>query len=144
MRYGSLVLVLLLAACSQSGDTRNFSLSRDSAPETIAATQMPLSMPPDLAMRPKRPGALPPSTQQASASQDDQSTGSAGQDALLDAAGGSSGASDIRTQIDESSGLVYPKPEFVDRVMNWTPPPGYHPLATQASKGWFSGWFSWL
>ena len=144
MRYGSLVLVLLLAACGQSGDTRNFSLSRDSAPDTIAATQMPLSMPPDLATRPKRPGALPPSTQAADASQNDQSTGSPGQDALLDAAGGSSGTSDIRTQIDESSGLVFPKPEFVDQVMNWTPPPGYHPMATQASKGWFSGWFNWL
>lgn len=144
MRYGSLVLVLLLAACGQSGDTRNFSLSRNSAPDTIAATQMPLSMPPDLATRPKRPGALPPSTQAADASQNDQSTGSPGQDALLDAAGGSSGTSDIRTQIDESSGLVFPKPEFVDQVMNWTPPPGYHPMATQASKGWFSGWFNWL
>jgi hypothetical protein len=143
MRYGSLFLVLLLAACGQSGDTRNFSLSRDSAPETIGSTQMPLSMPPSLATRPKRPGALPPSSQEADAGRD-QSTGSAGQDALLDAAGGSSGTSNIRAQIDESSGLVYPKPEFVDRVMNWTPPPGYHPLATQASKGWFSGWLNWL
>lgn len=144
MRYGLVVLVLLLAACSQSGDTRNFSLTRNSAPETMAATQMPLSMPPDLAMRPKRPGALPPSSQQANASQDDQSTGSAGQDAFLDAAGGPSAPSDIRTQIDQSSGLVFPKPEFVDRVMSWTPPPGYQPLATQASKGWFSGWFNWF
>lgn len=144
MRYGLVVLVLLLAACGQSGDTRNFSLSRDSAPETIGATQMPLSMPPDLAMRPKRQGALPPKSQPADASQADQSTGSAGQDALLDAAGGPSGSSDIRSQIDESSGLVYPKPDFVDRVMNWAPPPGYQPLATQASKGWFSGLFSWF
>lgn len=143
MRYGLAVLVLLLGACSQSGETRNFSLSRDSAPETVAATQMPLSMPPDLAMRPKRTGALIPNSE-ASAPQPDVSTGSAGQDAFLDAAGGASPPSDVRGQIDESSGLVYPGGDFVSRVMTWTPPPGYHPLATQASKGWFSGWLNWF
>jgi hypothetical protein len=142
MRYGIFLLILPLAACDSSGTTRNFSLSRDSAPETMAATQMPLSMPPGLAQRPKRPGALPP-TQQDNSQQADQSTGSPGQDALLEAAGPDP-SSNIRTQIDENSGLVYPRPEFVQRIMTWTPPPGYRPLATPASKGWFDGWFKWL
>src|ERR1700744_2909610 len=125
MRYGLAVLVLLLGACAQTDMTRDFSLSRDSAPETVAATQMPLSMPPDMATRPKRPGTLAPNSQ-VNAPPPDVSTGSAGQDALLDAAGGASSSSDVRTQIDESSGLVYPGGDFVSRVMNWTPPPGYH------------------
>jgi hypothetical protein len=146
MRYGLAVLVLLLGACSQGDMTRGFSLSRDSAPETVASTQMPLSMPPDMATRPKRPGALTPqaNASQVSAPPADVSTGSAGQDAFLDAAGGAPSSSDVRTQIDESSGLVYPNGEFVSRVMNWTPPPGYHPMATQPSKGWFSGLFNWF
>jgi len=37
--------------------------------------------------------------------------------------------------------LVYPAPEFVDRIMSWTPPPGYTPLVAPAKTGWFSGWF---
>ena len=143
MRYGLFLLVLPLVACGSSDMTRNFSLSRDSAPETIAATQMPLSMPPSLAERPKRPGALPTAQQDSSQQQVDQSSLSPGQDALLQAAGPGS-SSNIRTQIDENSGLVYPKPEFVEHVMTWTPPPGYQPLATPASKGWFDGWFNWF
>lgn len=139
MRYGLVLLVLLLAACGNDGMTRNFSVSRDSAQDTIGATQTPLSLPPDFQLRPQRPGALPP-TSQDTAQQTDQSTGSAGQDAFLEAAGPSANP-DIRTKIDEHSGLVYPAPEFVDRVMNWTPPPGYTPLAAPPKKGWFSGWF---
>ena len=140
MRYGFVLLVLLLAACGNNdGMTRNYGTSRDTAPETIAATQTPLSMPPDFQQRPRRPGALPP-TSQGNAQQADQSAGSAGQDAFLEAAGPSAG-SDVRHKIDENSGLVYPAPEFVDRVMNWTPSPGYAPLTAPASKGWFSGWF---
>lgn len=104
---------------------------------------MPLSMPPDMAQRPKRPGALPPTQQDNSQQQADQSTGSPGQDALLEASGPGT-SSNIRTQIDENSGLVYPQPEFVQRVMSWRPPPGYQPLATPASKGWFDGWFNWF
>lgn len=139
MRYGLVLLVLLLAACGSDGMTRDFSVSRDSSQDTIGATQTPLSMPPDFQLRPQRLGALPP-TSQDSGQQTDQSTGSAGQDAFLEAAGPSANA-DIRTKIDEHSGLVYPASEFVDRVMNWTPPPGYTPLVAPAKKGWFSGWF---
>jgi hypothetical protein len=65
---------------------------------------------------------------------------STGQDALVQAAGPTAGA-DVRAKVDDNSGLVYPSPGFVDRVMNWTVPPGYQSLVTKASKGWFSGWF---
>jgi hypothetical protein len=143
MRYGLFLLILPLAACGNDGMTRDFSLSRDSAPETMATTQLPLSMPPGLTERPKRPGSLPTTQQDSSQQQADQSTGSPGQDALLEASGPDA-SSNIRTQIDENSGLVYPRQEFVQRVMIWTPPAGYQPLATPASKGWFDGWFNWF
>ena len=56
-----------------------------------------------------------------------------GQDALVQAAGPAA-ASDIRAAINEKSGLVYPDPGFVDRLMNWAPPPGYTPVITQGAK----------
>ena len=42
-------------------------------------------------------------------------------------AAGPVASSDIRTEINEHSGLVYPDPAFVDQVMNWSPTPGYTP-----------------
>jgi Protein of unknown function (DUF3035) len=136
MRSLPALSVLLLVACSDDSMTRNFSLSRDNGPETVASTQMPLSVPPDLAMRPARPGAIVPKegdTQPA-----EQAAGSAGQDALVEAAGPAA-PSDIRAKINENSGLVYPGPGFVDRLMAWTPPPGSSPVIVQGPQG---GWFS--
>jgi hypothetical protein len=127
MRRAFLLPMVLLAACSDDKMTRDFSLSRDTAPESVAATRMPLSMP---------PGALVPTHPDAPASE--QAAGSAGQDALLQAAGPAA-SSDIRAEINENSGLVYPDPGFVDRLMNWTPPSGYTPVIVPAPKG---GWFS--
>jgi hypothetical protein len=45
----------------------------------------------------------------------------------------------VRTEINEKSGMVYPSPEFTDRLMKWIPPAGYTPIITQGGKG---GWFS--
>ena len=92
-------------------------LARFRAADTMASTQMPLSMPPGLAMRPARPGAIAPNRDDAQPVE--QAAGSAGQDALVQAAGPAS-SSDIRTAINENSGLVYPDPGFVDRLMNWS------------------------
>jgi hypothetical protein len=138
MRYASVLLVLLLAACGDKGSTRNFGMSRDAAPETTASTQTPLSMPPNFADRPRPPGAfqLHSANADSDANQPDVGTG---QDALLEAAGPLP-PGNIRSRIDENSGLVFPPRDFVDGVMNWTPPPGYVPLVTHASKGWFD-WF---
>jgi hypothetical protein len=138
MRYLPVLSVLLLAACSDDSMTRNFSLSRDNPPETIASTQMPLSVPPQLAMRPSRPGAIVP--KEGDAQPADQAAGSAGQDALVEAAGPAA-PSDIRATINQNSGLVYPGPGFVDRLMAWTPSSGYTPVIVQGPK---KGWFSWL
>jgi hypothetical protein len=137
MRFGPLLLLPLLAACSDDSMTRNFALARDSAPQTVASTMMPLSAPPMLTVRPTRPGAPAP---QGDARQLEQAAGSAGQDALVQAAGPSATA-DIRTVINENAGMVYPGPGFVDALMNWSPPPGYTPLTAPARRGWFSRLF---
>jgi hypothetical protein len=138
MRYRLLLLIPLLAGCGDKNMTRNFSLSRDSAPENMAATQMPLSMPPGLATRPARPGAFAPGQPATEATE--PVVGSRGQDALLQAAGPAA-SPDIRAEINQNAGLVYPDPGFVDQLMNWTPPPGYTPVITLGSKG---GWFTRL
>jgi hypothetical protein len=132
----SVLLILLLAGCGDDSMTRNFSLSRDSAPENVAATRMPLSMPPGLATRPARSGTLVPTRSDNPPS--DQAAGSAGEDALLQAAGPAT-SPDVRETINENSGLVYPDPGFVDRLLSWTPPQGYTPVIGPPSKG---GWFS--
>jgi len=130
------LLILLLAGCSDDSMTRNFSLSRDSAPQTMASTQMPLSTPPSITLRPARPGAIAPNRDATQSAE--QGAGSTGQNALLEAAGPAA-SSDIRTVINEHSGLVYPDPGFVNQLMQWTPPPGYTPVFGQAPKG---GWLS--
>jgi hypothetical protein len=136
MRYLIVLPVLVLVACSSDKLSRDFSLSRDSAPETMASTEMPLSMPPDLMMTPAHAGVIAPTSGDAQATE--QSAGSTGQDALVQAAGPAA-PSDIRTEINEKNGLTYPGPELFDRLMNWTPPPGHTPVITQSPQG---GWFS--
>jgi hypothetical protein len=137
MRVGLLLIALTLAACSDDSLTRKYGLGRDAPPETMASTQMPLSMPPSLSMRPGRPGAPIP---QADQRQADQSVGSTGQEALVQAAGPAAPA-DIRTLINEHSGMIYPSPAFTEALMNWSPPPGYTPLTAPARKGWLSRLF---
>ena len=138
MRAWPLLFILPLAACGSSSLTRNFSLSRDAAPETMEATRVPLSTPPELAMRPKRPIAMGGGSANAQPPAD-QTPASAGEEALVQAAGPAADPK-VRAQINENAGLVYPSPEFVDRLMNWTPPPGYTPIITQGGKG--GSWFS--
>jgi hypothetical protein len=138
MRYGIILLTLLLAACGDDSMTRDFSLSRDAAPDTVGATQMPLSMPPNMAERPRPRGAMALSASNPGSDANPPAVGN-GQGALLDAAGASANP-DIRNRIDETSGLVFPPGDFVDRVMTWAPPPGYVSLLSSPHKGWF-GWF---
>ena len=140
MRFGPVLLALLLAACSDDSLTRNFSLSRDATAETLSATQLPLSVPPNMAGRELRPSVLGTSPGPGQAQVGGQPAGSAGEDAIVDAAGPAADA-DIRAKIDENSGVVYPSEGFVNRLMSWAPQPGYAPLVKQAKGGWFSGWF---
>jgi DUF3035 family protein len=139
MRAWPWLLLFALAACGNSGMTRNFNLSRDAAPETMASTRVPLSTPPELATRPTRPVAIGGSDNANAQQTTDQAPASAGEEALVEAAGPAPDPQ-VRTEINEKSGMVYPSPAFVDRLMNWTPPAGYTPIITQGSQG--GGWFS--
>ena len=138
MRAWPWLLIFVLAACGNSGMTRNFNLSRDAAPETMASTRVPLSTPPELATRPTRPIAIGGSNSTNAQQTADQAPASTGEEALV-AAAGPAPDPHVRTEINEKSGMVYPSPEFVDRLMNWTPPSGYTPMIAHGSKG---GWFS--
>ena len=68
------------------------------------------------------------------------SANSAGQNALLEAAGPAA-PGDIRRLVDENAGAVSLGPAFAEHVMDWTPPPGYTPLTAPAKQGWFSRLF---
>jgi hypothetical protein len=139
MRLSPLLLIMFLAGCVDTGLTRDFTLSRDAAPETMAATRVPLSTPPELTMRPTRPVTLGGSSSNAQTA--DQAPASAGEEALVEAAGPAADPK-VRTEINENAGLVYPSPEFVQQLMSWTPPPGHTPIITSGGKG--GGWFSRL
>lgn len=129
-----LVCLLGLSACSGDDLTRTFGLTRDAPDEFQVTTRAPLSMPPDFALRPPRPGAVRPQemTQreqaeaalvpQAALTQDRAAPLSAGQQALLAAAGPSAPA-DIRTRVDSEAQLDAPSRPFTDRLMFWQPPP---------------------
>jgi hypothetical protein len=136
MRIGPILITLAVAGCSDDGMTRNFGLSRDAAPQTMAATQMPLSAPPSLSQRPIRSGIPAPRP----TSQEQQTVGSTGQDALVQAAGPAATA-DVRQLVDENSGMMDAGQEFTDRLLNWTTPPGYASMSQPAKKGWLSGIF---
>ncbi len=122
----------LLAGC---GDdlSRSIGLSRDAPDEFTVTTRAPLSMPPDFALHPPRPGTSRPQElserQQAEAALSPAtalsapvSSSSPGQQALLSAAGPVP-PRDIRNQVDAESQLDRPDRSFTDRLMFWKPKP---------------------
>ena len=133
----ALPCLLALGACSGDELTRTFGLSRDAPDEFQVTTRAPLSMPPDLTLRPPRPGATRPQelTQQqqaeaalvpeAALNPVGRGANSPGQQALVSAAGRSAPA-DIRARVDSEAALDTPSRSFTDRLMFWqaSPPPG--------------------
>ncbi len=131
-----------LAACSGDELTRTFGLTRDAPDEFQVTTRAPLSMPPDLTLRPPRPGASRPQEltqrQQAEATltpdavlaQPDAAV-TPGQQALVAAAGRPAPA-DIRNRIDNEAALDTPSRPLTDRLMFWqSPPPAGTPVDPQ-------------
>lgn len=126
----------LFAACS-SDTARTFGFLRDPPDEFQVQTQAPLSMPPEYALRPPRPGA--PRPQEPSAR--DQAAGimvartvtptvpveprsgaSPGEAALL-AAAGPAPPPDLRERIESDNTLIAERNRsFVDRLMFWRTP----------------------
>jgi hypothetical protein len=138
MRVWAWLLIVSLGACGNSGMTRNFSVSRDEAPDTMAATRVPLSTPPQLAVRPTRPITIGGSTTNPQPATD-QAPASSGEEALVEAAGPAPDPK-VRAEINQNAGLIYPSPGFVDQLINWKPPSDHAPLINPPGKG--GGWFS--
>ncbi len=127
---------LLLTGCSDSL-TRTFGLTRDAPDEFTITTRAPLSMPPEFALRPPRPGAPRPQEQsereqaeltlapQAALGNNAQVGITPGQEALLQEAGPAAPA-DIRRKIDQDAQLDRPQESFTDKMLFWQspPPPG--------------------
>jgi hypothetical protein len=121
---------LLLAGCEGGGLARTFGLTRDAPDEFMVTTRAPLSMPPDYALRPPRPGAPRPQEQseqrqaeeilvpQAALSGPRTGAASAGQAALLQQSGPSA-PSDIRRRVDQDSRMDKADDGFVDRLLYW-------------------------
>ncbi len=125
-----------LAACSGDELTRTFGLTRDAPDEFRVTTRAPLSMPPDLTLRPPQPGATRPQEmtqreQAEAALAPDTVMGrpdapvSAGQQALV-AAAGRPAPPDIRDRVDNEAALDTPSRPLTDRLLFWRspPPPG--------------------
>ncbi len=128
------VLAIGLSACNGDELSRTFGITRDTPDEFTVTTRAPLSMPPDFALRPPRPGAPRPqeetAPQAAEAALVPQSalagsqTGdtSAGQQALVAAAGPPAPAN-IKARIDQEASLDQPSESLVDRLEFWKKPP---------------------
>jgi hypothetical protein len=122
----------MLAGCSQDL-SRSFGFSRDAPDEFTVTTRAPLSMPPNYALRPPRPGAPRPQevserTKAEEALVPQQALGlnagtdSPGQDALLSQAGPSA-PKDIRAQVDQDAQIDHPGQSFTDKLLFWRAPP---------------------
>lgn len=130
---------LVLAGCGNGVDlSRSFGFTRDAPDEFTVTTQVPLSMPPDFSVRPPDPGA--PRPQQVSEQQQAEEAlvpqtalngvpagaPSAGQEALVQAAGPTPPAN-IRAEVNgEAAAAAQQNETFVDRLLFWRspPPPG--------------------
>jgi hypothetical protein len=136
--WGSLAL---LAACS--GGREQFGLTQSTPDEFAVAPQSRLIIPPDLALRPPRPGApRPQDTSQRRTAQSalfgaDDASGAATTQALeeegfspaearmLVAAGADRTPPDIRSQVRrETANLIAADRRLIDSVLSLGPPPG--------------------
>jgi len=125
----ALLLLPLLAGCSDD-QSRLFGFARTGPDEFTVTTRAPLSMPPDFAVPPPRPGAPRPQEQsqtaqaEATLAPDTALGGGAagaatpGQAALVHAAGQAAPA-DVRHRVDAEAPVAATDRGFVDRLMFW-------------------------
>ncbi len=183
---GRLLAALLLAgtavalsACGSSDTlSRTFGLTRDAPDEFMVTTRAPLSMPPDFSLRPPRPGASRPMEQSERSQAEEalvpqtalgmpQAGDSAGQDALVQAAGPAA-SNQIRQQVDADARMQQANTSFVSKLLFWqnpaqpgivvdpqkeaqrlrenaalgeSPEAGNTPIIQQPKKGWLEGIF---
>ncbi|MBV9653888.1 MAG: DUF3035 domain-containing protein [Acetobacteraceae bacterium] len=134
----------MLAGCSETG-VRHFGTTRDGASELRASAPPPLSVPPSLVDRPRRAGA--PADEPAAAGSESASGEaapvSAGQDAIIEAAGPSAPA-DIRRRVDQDQQIRNHDEEFTDRLLFGQPDGqagSQEPLIQSGSKSWLGSIF---
>jgi hypothetical protein len=137
LRPLALICVLAFAGCSGDDLSRSFGFTRSSPDEFTVTTRAPLSMPPDLSLRPPQPGAPRPQeqtpTDAAEAALDPQAalagpagaSDSPGQEALLQAAGPAPPPG-IRSTVDQEAAKSSDNQLLTDQLMFWKspPPPG--------------------
>ena len=124
----------MLTACGGSGNLmRDFGLVRDTPDEFTVTTRAPLSMPPDLTLRPPQPGAPRPQEQSTTQTAEVTVAGPAalaapasrsdspGQDALIAAAGPPPPAN-IRAEVDAEAAKAASDQSLSDELMFWKPP----------------------
>lgn len=134
-------LAVSLTACnSETTMTRSFGQSGAAADELRVTSRPPLSLPPEFTMRPDRPGVIRPVASPAAghgaASPSPATPPSAGQSALLDAAGPAA-TPNIRTRVNEDAQLEAPDQGFTDLLMGWQRPDGQAPVIQRKSSGGF-------
>ena len=130
-----------LAACAaDTSMTRNFGGGGAQPEDVRAGIRPPLSLPPEFTLRPDRPGVTrvaQPSAAQAHAAAAGTGRVSAGQTALLDAAGPAA-TSDIRAKVNADVQLETPDQGFTDQLMGWQRPADQSPIIQRgSSKGLF-------
>jgi DUF3035 family protein len=142
-RYVSLLLLgalgMALSGCDEVRST--LGVEKTSPDEFSVITHAPLSMPPDYALRPPRPGTVRPQDETAQAMAKSAITGTpvastevasaagtdTGESKFLQQAGATNVDPNIRQQVDqETASLNSQSNSFVDRLIFWreTPPPG--------------------
>jgi hypothetical protein len=136
LTFAALIAAAALAGCSGDDLSRTIGLTRDAPDEFTVTTRAPLSMPPDLTLRPPVPGASRPQelserTQAEATLSPTAALGgtpagtSPGQQALV-AQAGPAAPRNIRNEVDSEAALDRPGQSFTDRLMFWkpAPPPG--------------------
>ena len=130
---------LLLAACTETRE--DLGLGRNPPDEFAVLERPPLSMPPDYALHPPRPGAPRPQsvdvTQTAGNAVFNGDTSaqaaapSDAEQALLQAAGAAKADNSIRDTVDhETAQKVVASPHLVERLTDWTSGDGQKPATT--------------
>lgn len=125
---------VLLSGCDTNRLSRTFGFTRDAPDEFTVTTQAPLSMPPDFALRPPRPGEARPQDQSEARKAEETlvpqaalsaSAGnanlSAGQQALVQQAGPPAPAN-IRQEVAQDARKQDDSNSLVDRLMFWRQP----------------------
>jgi hypothetical protein len=123
---------VFLSGCDTNKLSRTFGFTRDAPDEFTVTTRAPLSMPPDFALRPPRPGAPRPQEQSEARQAEEalvpqialgtpQAGMSAGQQALVQQAGPSAPA-DIRQELAQDRRSEQANQGLVDRLLFWRKP----------------------